>query len=56
MMNRAAPTGMAESVSEAGIAAGGDVVLIPEIPFRYEAAAAGIPLELFERPASSTPR
>ncbi len=27
---------------EAGIAAGGDVVLIPEIPFRYEAAAAGI--------------
>ena len=27
---------------EAGIAAGGDVILIPEIPFRYEAAAAGI--------------
>jgi phosphofructokinase-like protein len=27
---------------ESGIAAGGDVVLIPEIPFRYEAAAAGI--------------
>jgi 6-phosphofructokinase 1 len=27
---------------EAGLAAGGDVVLIPEIPFRYEAVAAGI--------------
>jgi 6-phosphofructokinase 1 len=27
---------------ESGIAAGGDVILIPEIPFRYEAAAAGI--------------
>ena len=27
---------------ESGIAAGGDVVLIPEIPFRYEAAAAGV--------------
>jgi 6-phosphofructokinase 1 len=27
---------------EAGIAAGGDVILIPEIPFRYEAVAAGI--------------
>jgi 6-phosphofructokinase 1 len=27
---------------EAGLAAGGDVVLIPEIPFRYEAIAAGI--------------
>lgn len=27
---------------ESGIAAGGDVILIPEIPFRYETAAAGI--------------
>ena len=27
---------------EAGLAAGGDVVLIPEIPFRYEAVAHGI--------------
>ncbi len=27
---------------EAGLAAGGDVLLIPEIPFRYEAIAAGI--------------
>ncbi|HUM16290.1 MAG TPA: ATP-dependent 6-phosphofructokinase [Candidatus Nitrosotalea sp.] len=27
---------------EAGLAAGGDVVLIPEIPFRYDAVAAGI--------------
>lgn len=27
---------------EAGLAAGGDVILIPEIPFRYEAIAAGI--------------
>jgi 6-phosphofructokinase 1 len=27
---------------ESGIAAGGDVILIPEIPFRYEAAAAGV--------------
>ncbi len=27
---------------EAGLAGGGDVILIPEIPFRYEAVAAGI--------------
>jgi phosphofructokinase-like protein len=27
---------------EAGLASGGDVLLIPEIPFRYEAVAAGI--------------
>jgi 6-phosphofructokinase 1 len=27
---------------EAGMAGGGDVILIPEIPFRYEAVAAGI--------------
>ena len=27
---------------EAGLAAGGDVILIPEIPFRYDAIAAGI--------------
>jgi len=27
---------------EAGLAAGGDVILIPEIPFRYEAVAEGI--------------
>jgi 6-phosphofructokinase 1 len=27
---------------EAGLAAGGDVLVIPEIPFRYEAVAAGI--------------